>query len=97
MKKAHRSSNWKNLKRLASNRSKKVPLGVSGAHTKVGKSSRAAAGKAIIVKVLLLGTSFHVYNKTSILKGEACLHTGRLLRIIALVAARLPLRRTSRL
>ena len=47
---AHRRSNWKNLKRLASKKSKNDLVDVSGAHFKVGDASRSggrAPAKAI--------------------------------------------------
>ena len=53
MMKAHQSSNWKNLKRLASRKSKNDLVDASGAHLKVGDASRSgcrAAAKAIILR-----------------------------------------------
>ena len=41
MRKAHQSSNWKNLKRLASKKSKNDLVDASGAHFKVGDASRS--------------------------------------------------------
>ena len=46
MKKAHRSSNWLILKRLASGKSKNDFVDASGAHSKVGHPSRAAVKAA---------------------------------------------------